>query len=276
MNHFVDDDKTETRVFSKPSKNNSPTSLGESSNKLGTNTSAPILRSTIKSMDIKKEETRKPLKKTTSAPYLTNSDYNLRDNQNNHENIASQSMKSMNSMKSYAQETLRFPKRNLSDLSKKEKHLDLIAKEKRIRTQIIEDNNGWNTDLEIIVANIGEKAGGFKWMHAKAMSYYAIWYHVFGVSSILLSGAAGTTILTQINSCSINPITNQPAQNWVLILVGIVMYLTAVVASIQQFKNWGQRSEKHQQAESKYAELEHDIRIMLGNSLNRRFLTTFF
>jgi hypothetical protein len=42
------------------------------------------------------------------------------------------------------------------------------------------------------------------------------------------------------------------------------MYLTAVVASIQQFKNWGQRSEKHQQAESKYGELEHDIRIMLG------------
>lgn len=33
------------------------------------------------------------------------------------------------------------------------------------------------------------------------------------------------------------------------------MYLTAVVASIQQFKMWGQRSEKHQQAESKYGEL---------------------
>lgn len=105
------------------------------------------------------------------------------------------------------------------------------------------------------MANIGEKAGGYKWMHAKSMSYYSWWYHIFGVSSILLSGAAGTTILTQISSCSIDPVTNQPAKNWVLILVGIVMYLTAVVASIQQFKMWGQRSEKHQQGEGRFGEL---------------------
>lgn len=32
-------------------------------------------------------------------------------------------------------------------LSKKEKHLELIATEKRIRNEIIQDNNGWNTDL---------------------------------------------------------------------------------------------------------------------------------
>lgn len=47
-------------------------------------------------------------------------------------------------------------------------------------------------------------------MHAKAMTYYAWWYHTFGVLSILLSGAAGTTILTQVSSCNIDPITHEP------------------------------------------------------------------
>lgn len=149
-------------------------------------------------------------------------------------------------------------------LRNRQNKLDLIEKEKKIRKEIIEENNGWNSELEIIVANIGEKCAGFKWMHGKCVNYYNFWYHFIGITVIVLAAASGTGIVTQVSTCTVDPISGQRATNWVIILVTILMFLTSVASTIQQFKNWGQVSNQHQQTKSNYAQLEHDIRIALG------------
>jgi hypothetical protein len=144
-------------------------------------------------------------------------------------------------------------------IKQREQKLNLVTREKQIAKEIIEENNGWNNELEVIVANIGEKAAGFKWMHRRAASYYNKLFQWLGIISILIQAGAGTGAVTQISTCP-GPNTS----NWVIILVGILMYITAVVTSIQQFKNWSSRSENHKQAHSNYGALEHNIRIMLG------------
>ena len=145
----------------------------------------------------------------------------------------------------------------------REKKIDLIEREKKIRREIIEENNGWNAELETIVANIGEKCVGFKWMHDKCVSYYKFWYHFIGVISIFLSAAAGSSIITQVSSCSVDS-SGQKAANWVIILVAVLMFLTSVISAILQFKNWGEVANQHQTTKTSYASLEHDIRIALG------------
>jgi hypothetical protein len=147
---------------------------------------------------------------------------------------------------------------------RREQKLALVEKEKKMRQEIIQENNGWNSELEMIVAAIGERAAGYKWMHSKAASYYNKLYQYIGIVSIILVTGAGTGTVTQISTCRVDPATGQPASNWVLILVGIFMYITALVLALKQFKNWGDRSSRHKNAESNYAALEHNIRIMLG------------
>lgn len=144
---------------------------------------------------------------------------------------------------------------------RRERKLNLVSKEKDMAQRIIQDNNGWNTELEMIVANIGEKAAGFKWMHKKAASFYNRLFQWIGILNILLQIGAGTGAVTQINTCESVFVDTD---NAVLIVVGIFMYVTAAVTAINQFKNWGSRSINHKQAQSNYAALEHNIRIMLG------------
>ena len=145
----------------------------------------------------------------------------------------------------------------------RQKKIDLLEKEKKIRREIIEENNGWNTELETIVASIGEKCAGLKWMHGKCVSYYNFWYHFIGIIVIVLAAASGSTIVSQVNSCSVDS-NGQKASNWIIILVAILMFVTSVASTIQQFKNWGTVANQHQQTKTNYASLEHDIRIALG------------
>ena len=158
------------------------------------------------------------------------------------------------------------PKRTLSydELRKRYEKLALLEKESKIRDRIIEENNGWNTELEYIAASIGEKCIGLKWMHAACSSFYGFCYNVMGIAVILITAGAATGTVTQISTCAIDPITGGPATSWVLILVGILMYLSTVILAIQQFKNWGSLAKEHQQIHSNYSELEHEIRINLG------------
>ena len=43
------------------------------------------------------------------------------------------------------------------ELSKRYQKLLLLEKEAKIRDRIIEENNGWNSELEYIAASVGEK-----------------------------------------------------------------------------------------------------------------------
>lgn len=189
----------------------------------------------------------------TSTLYRNNSEYNSERNSDSRRLSGDQNRDSNPN---------RVSDFNGDSFKKRQKKIELIEKEKKIRKEIIEENNGWNSELETIVANIGEKCAGFKWMHNKAINNYNFWYHFLGIINIIFASAS--SVLTQINTCSIDPVTKEAATGWEIILATVLMGLTAIMCGVNQFTNFGEISNKHQQAKSNYASLEHDIRIALG------------
>ena len=138
-----------------------------------------------------------------------------------------------------------------------ERTIDLMEKQRVLNEKLYNENNGWNYNLELIAAKIGERASGLRWMHMKAISYYNIRYQVLGLILILIQAAAATGSITQIYTCSstVNPVT---------IVVAVFMYITSVVSAFAQFKNWGARTQSHKQAMIDFAGVEQNSRIELG------------
>jgi hypothetical protein len=137
------------------------------------------------------------------------------------------------------------------------KELAVLEKQRKLNDELYQDNNGWNHNLEMIAAKIGEKASGFRWMHRKCIKYFNLRYQVLGIVLILIQTAAATASVTQISTCS----TETTA---ITILVSILMYLTAVLSAFAQFKNWGARTQSHKQGMTDFAGVEQNIRIELG------------
>lgn len=135
--------------------------------------------------------------------------------------------------------------------------MNLIERQRKLNQEIYSDNNGWNHYLELIAAQIGEKAAGLKWMHERSIAYFNMRYQVLGIIVILVQTAAATGSVTQISTCS-------SSTNIVTIFVSILMYLTAVCSSFQQFKNYGARTQSHKQAMTDFSSTEQMIRIELG------------
>jgi len=138
-----------------------------------------------------------------------------------------------------------------------EKTLDLMEKQRLLNERLYNDNNGWNRNLEMIAARIGERASGLRWMHLKCVSYYALRYQVLGIIVILVQTGTATGAITQISACS-------TGFNVVTLLVGLFTYLATVVSSLNQFKNWGALTQNHKQSMVDLGALEQSIRVELS------------
>ena len=57
----------------------------------------------------------------------------------------------------------------------------------------------WSDENSVYVKRIGQKAGGFKWMHAQSALYYNKWYNCWGISCIFVS-AIGKAKLKNISN----------------------------------------------------------------------------
>jgi hypothetical protein len=135
--------------------------------------------------------------------------------------------------------------------------IDLLEKRRDLNEKIYQDNNGWNHNLEMIAARIGERSSGLRWMHKRASRYFNTRYQILGLVCILVQTGAATAAVTQVSTCSAET-------SIITILVSIFMYLTAVLTSFNQFKNYGARTQNHKQAEADFSGVEEMIRIELG------------
>jgi hypothetical protein len=135
--------------------------------------------------------------------------------------------------------------------------IKVIEKQRDLNEKIYQDNNGWNHNLEMIAARIGERASGLRWMHKRSISYFNIRYQILGLLCIVIQAGVATAAVTQISNCSTQT-------NVITILVSVLMYLAAVCSSFNQFKNYGARTQNHKQAETDFSAVEEMIRIELG------------
>lgn len=116
----------------------------------------------------------------------------------------------------------------------------------------LNNNHGWNIDIEKMLAELEDKSWGYTWMHKKSVSYFSKLNERLSITNIIFSLISGTSTFATLNTCS--------GLLFVQIGTGIVIYAAALLSAIQHFKGYAERIEKHKQAASKYSTLYHSIK----------------
>lgn len=97
-----------------------------------------------------------------------------------------------------------------------------------------------------------------------AATFYKRNNHLFGVPTIIISAAVGTSIFAALGT-NVNSIAQ--------ITVGIFSLLAAVLGALQTFFNWGDLSSKHQSTAAKYGALKRQIDQILAGHASGNHLT---
>lgn len=125
-------------------------------------------------------------------------------------------------------------------------------------------HKGWNTYLAVYVKRIGQRAGGYKWMHGEASKYYDRCYQYIGIICILANTIATAGDIPYVTSC-------QTDLNAVKIAAIILAACVTLLMTFNQFKSFGARSESHTTSEANFAALYEQIKTQLQrNSKDRQ------
>ena len=131
-----------------------------------------------------------------------------------------------------------------------------------IQNQIIDDDNGWNSQIEADARHIGEKSGGLRWMHNSASGVFLKRYWIMTAVNIVL--AAIIIAFNSITGANCNPNTTDPYKI-VSIVGGAILGISTTYSSV---KNYGGRVTAHQVSEGNFLALFYTIKNQLH--LNRR------
>lgn len=151
---------------------------------------------------------------------------------------------------------------NLSNESREEglllaaQKLELLAKEQELKEQYFVQSNGWNTQLEIDIQRIGEKAEGWRWMHNEAARVFSFRFNLIGILNILLNAVATAGNFPWALQCQQN-------MDWIKVTAVILQLLVTISLAYAQFKNYGGRKANHKVAESGFAVLYYHVKTQL-------------
>jgi hypothetical protein len=122
------------------------------------------------------------------------------------------------------------------------------------------EESGWTLKQQILLNQWCNDVQNYKNYHNYACEFYMSWYHIVGVSKIVLATIAASSLFGNIG-------TN--ASEWLKIAQGSVVMLTAILGALQQFFNFGKLAENHNQASTCYYILYLEISKEL--TLSRTF-----
>lgn len=122
----------------------------------------------------------------------------------------------------------------------------------------------WNSQLERILSEEGERSLCYTWLHSNSEKYYSrlstyITLPVIVMSTIAGAGSIGSqSLVTEGNSGSIN------------IILGTISLTVATLNTIASYFGWAKRSEAHRIASTTYAKTHRFIQIELALPRNER------
>lgn len=93
--------------------------------------------------------------------------------------------------------------------------------------------------------------------HSKGASYYSRMHTKLGIPVIVLAALVGTTVFATLESSTLL---------FIKIGVGLLSVTAAVLASLQTFLGYGERSERHKLAAFKYGALRRDIEVFIAKA----------
>ncbi|MEW5891524.1 MAG: SLATT domain-containing protein [Pseudomonadota bacterium] len=96
----------------------------------------------------------------------------------------------------------------------------------------------------------------FHMAHHRASAYYARMHKAVGMAVVILTTAAGTTIISQLEAASTSG----------QIAVGLLSLAATVLAALQTFLNLEGRAEQHRAAALRYGMLRRRIELVLAEA----------
>jgi len=115
----------------------------------------------------------------------------------------------------------------------------------------------WNSQLEIILSQEGERALCYSWLHNNAQKRYTRMDTYITLPTILLSTISGSA---SIGSTTIFPGLASTAG----IAIGCLSLSVGVLNTVSSFFGWGKRSESHKAAAMTYSKIHRFIMIELA------------
>jgi hypothetical protein len=114
----------------------------------------------------------------------------------------------------------------------------------------------WNSQLERILSDEGERALCFTWLHSKSEKYYSRLSTYINLPVIMLSTIAGAG---SIGSSTL--FNNSQAAN---IVIGTISLGVATLNTVESYFGWAKRSEAHRMSGTAYGKVYRFIQIELA------------
>lgn len=124
--------------------------------------------------------------------------------------------------------------------------------------------NSWNTSHEKLLASIGDRANGMRWMHNRSHIYYEklnFWLTIPNVAVTALAGSASIGITTLFSGSN---------QTIVSLIIGLMTLSSGVLTTINQYMKTSQLSEAHRIACIAYGKLHRVISSELALRRDQR------
>lgn len=142
-----------------------------------------------------------------------------------------------------------------------------MSEEKIEITEKTIDNVDWTVEHEHILAEWGDKAMCYRWLHAKSNSLYSRLNAYYTIPCIIISTLAGTANFAQ---------TRVPVkyQGMFTMIVGGINILGGIISTIQQFLKITQLNEAHRVASISWDKFYRNVKIELTKHPNERVLVS--
>lgn len=124
----------------------------------------------------------------------------------------------------------------------------------------------WNSQLEKILSNEGERSLCYSWLHNKAEALYQTYSTWINIPTIVLSTVAGSASIGSESLFGTSPYAS--------IGIGCISLTVGILNTISGYFSWTKRAETHRLMNISYAKIHRFIMIELSLPRNERMSAT--
>ncbi len=126
-------------------------------------------------------------------------------------------------------------------------------------------HNGWNRQLENLVAEWADKASCYQWMHQKTEVRFQRFNYYFTIPVIVMSTLTGTA-----NFATSSIASGEQEQKLVTFGIGAISLIAGIISTVANFLRYAQGSEAHRVAAISWGKFQRFISIELSLHPNER------
>jgi len=154
----------------------------------------------------------------------------------------------------------------MADSNKTEVPENKEGSELTINDGKIRPNNGWTSEIEVLIADWSDRAKCYRWMHDKTSRAYSKYNQYMMIPIIVLSTLTGTANFGLGSIFN----DNQYGKTMASLGIGGVSIITGIISTLANFLQYGQGSESHSVSALMWAKFSRLISIEMALHPNDR------